>query len=105
MENIEDWLRNSNLPSNVHRSILEDLVGKSGLVSCQSDSGFDEILKNVMKKWGHIEKEYIRDSKSKYSNYFIKNKAEKIKPTLRTTSSNIGECIYEYQKQEFENVS
>ena len=44
MKNIEDWLRDSNLPLNVHRSFIEDVVGKSGLVSYRSDSEFDERL-------------------------------------------------------------
>ena len=82
MKNIEDWLRDSSLPSNVHRSFIEDVVGKSGLVSCRSDSEFDEMLQNLMKKWADIEKEYVNDPKSKFSDYFIKNKAEKIKSKL-----------------------
>ena len=44
IKNIEDWLRDSSLLSNVHRSFTEDVVGKSGLVSCRSDSEFDEML-------------------------------------------------------------
>ena len=35
-----------------------------------------------MKKWADIEKEYINDLKSKFSDYFIKSKAEKIKSKL-----------------------
>ena len=35
-----------------------------------------------MKKWADIEREYINDSKSKFSYYFIKNKDEKIKSKL-----------------------
>ena len=82
MKNIEDWLRDSSLPSNVHRSFIEDPVGKSGLVSCRSDSEFNEMLQNLMKKWADIEKEYINDLKSKFSDKFIKNKAKKIKSKL-----------------------
>lgn len=29
MKNIEDWLRESSLPSNVHRSFIQDVVAKS----------------------------------------------------------------------------
>ena len=81
-KDIEDWLKDSSLPSNVHRSFIEDVVRKLGLVSCRSDSEFDEILQNMMKKWADIEKEYINDPKSKSSDYFIKNKGEKIKSKL-----------------------
>ena len=35
-----------------------------------------------MKKWVDIEKEYVNDPKSIFSDYFIKNKAEKIKSKL-----------------------
>ena len=82
MKNIEDFLRDSSLPLNVHCSFIEYVVGKSGLVSCRSDSEFDEMLQNLIKKWADIEKEYINDQKSKFSDYFIKNKAEKIKSKL-----------------------
>ena len=85
MKNLENWLRDSSLPSNVHLSITEVVVGKSSLVSFQSDSEFYEMLQNVMKKWGDIEKEYIKDSKSKFLDYSIKNKAEKIKSKLTAT--------------------
>ena len=50
MKNIEEWLKDSSLHSNVHRSFIEDVVRKLGLVSCRSDSEFDEILQNMMKK-------------------------------------------------------
>ena len=84
-KNIDDWLRDSSLPSNVHRLIIEDVIRKSGLVSYQSDSEFNEMLQNVMNESGHIEKEYIKNSKSKFSDYFIKNKTEKIKSKLTAT--------------------
>ena len=37
MKNIEEWLKDSSLPSNVHRSFIEAVVRKLGLVSCRSD--------------------------------------------------------------------
>ena len=40
------------------------------------------MLQNIMKKRADIEKEYINDRKSKFSDYFIKNKVEKIKSKL-----------------------
>ena len=40
------------------------------------------MLQNIMKKRADIEKEYINDPKSKFSDYFIKNKVEKIKSKL-----------------------
>ena len=40
------------------------------------------MLQDLMKKWADIEKEYVIDPKSKFSVYFIKNKAEKIKSKL-----------------------
>ena len=43
------------------------------------------MLQNVMNESGHIEKEYIKNSKSKFSDYFIKNKTEKIKSKLTAT--------------------
>ena len=55
MRNIEDWLKESSLSSNVHSSFIEDVVAKLGLMSCQSDSEFDEMLQNMMKKWAGIE--------------------------------------------------
>ena len=62
---------------------------------CRSDSEFDEIQQNMMEKWANIKKEYINDLNSKYSDYFIKNKAGKIKSKLRKSKqpqrSNIGE--------------
>ena len=39
-------------------------------------------MQNQTKKETHIEKEYISDPKSKFSDYFSKNKAEKIKSKL-----------------------
>ena len=87
MKNIEDWLRDTSLPSNVHRSFIEGVVGKSGLVSCRSDSEFDEMLQSLMKKWADIEIEYINDPQSKFSDYFIKNKAH------QKLTENVGDKI------------
>ena len=56
---------------------MEDVVVKSGLFSCQPDSEFDEMLQNMIKKWGNTVKEYIKYPKSKLSDYFIEKKAEK----------------------------
>lgn len=77
IKNLDDWLRDSSAPTNVHRSIMEDVVVKSGLFSCQSDLEFDEMLENMIKKWGNTVKEYIKYPKSKLSDYFIEKKAEK----------------------------
>ena len=55
MRNIEDWLKDSSLSSNVPRSFIEDVVAKLGLMSCRSDSEFDEMLQNMMKKWAGVE--------------------------------------------------
>ena len=83
MKNIENWLKSTSKCSwNVHRSIIKVVAGKSGLVSCQSDSEFDEILQNVMRMWVNIEKKCIKDPKSKFSYCFIRNKADKIKSKL-----------------------
>ena len=98
MKNMEDWWRKSSLYSNVHRSVTDDVVGKPGLVSCQLDSEFDEMLQIVMKRCGHIEKEYMKDSKSKFSNYFIKNKAKKITSKLIATKMQIEEKCFKRRK-------
>ena len=42
-------MRDSSLPSNVHRSFIEYVVGKSDLVSCRSDPEFDEMSQNLIK--------------------------------------------------------
>ena len=78
MKNMEDWLRDSSLPSNVYRSFIEDVVGKSGLVSCRSNSEFDEMLQNLKKKWADIEKEYVNDPKSKFQIILLRTKPRKL---------------------------
>ena len=85
-KNIEKKLDDLNFPRNVKYGILDAIFGERGLVNTSTFESFDEKLNLLIPKWNEAEGKYTKNNPpSKFSQYFIEYKADKIRNNMSKT--------------------